>query len=335
MRTGGALQGREQAPYRRAVLGLRRAVAVTHLRFAINPPQTGTAGEANNAATTKRGVPFRNCLLWKTRSKEFRVPRPQTAIPVINLVATVHEAISNRGATQSGWKPGTVSISLMPSRRCLGRGLSATVSATPPKRAPGHGLPAPILNANASGTVTGRTRSYQQYHGTSITFGDRFALTSQITYTWECRRSCASRPAIREFQDGTVAFPHRSTGHRNVVLYLCNIEGGGQPGTPRLKTAPPFHPPGTVVARPADPHPHPAPKPGSRSTPHHTRCRRTGGTRPPSIRHPLVQGERMNTPVFPNPAAGLSARGRRHASRTHRSETARHAPFVIDTRSPL
>ena len=166
MRTGGALLGREQAPYRRAVLGLRRAVAVTHLWFAINPPHPGTAGEANNAATTKRGVPFRNCLLWKTRSKEFRGPRPQTAIPVINLVATVHEAISNRGATQSGWKPGTVSISVMPSRRCPGRGLSATVSATQPKRAPGHGLPAPILNANASGTVTGRTRSYQQYHGT-------------------------------------------------------------------------------------------------------------------------------------------------------------------------
>ena len=101
--------------------------------------------------------------------------------------------------------------------------------------------------------------------------------------------------------------------------------GGGATGhsPPENRTLVP--PSGPVVARPVDPHPHPAPKPGARGTPHHTRCRHTiGGTRPPSIRHPLLQGGRMTTPAFPNPAAGLSARGRLHASRTHRSGMSRH-----------
>ena len=194
--------------------------------------------------------------------------------------------------------------------------------------------PRPSPNANAPGTVTGRARPYQLISRNAITFGTRFAWISQITYTLQCGCQFPLPPAIREFPDGTVAFPHRSTGRRNVVQYLCNY-GGGATGHSPPETRNPVPAPGPVVARPVDPHPHPAPKPGARGTPHHTCCRRTGGTRPPPIRHPLVQGARMNTPAFPNPAAGLSARGRRHASRTHRSETARHAPFVIDTRSPL
>ncbi len=120
-----------------------------------------------------------------------------------------------------------------------------------------------------------------------------------------------------------------------VASCIYVIMGGGADGRTPPEARTPVPPPGPAVARPVDPHPDPAPKPGSRGTPHHTRCRLTGGTRPPSLQHPLAPRGRMTTPTFPLPAAGLSARGRRHASRTHRSEMPRHVPFVIDTRRSL
>ena len=221
------------------------------------------------------------------------------------------------------------------------RGLPATVSVTPPKEAPCRGLPSQFPGPSRTPTLpepsqepdafgkfqvqhrarraseAGQARPLRWHNGISSHSASELAQKSQ--YGMLRHADANAYRCCHPFQDGTVVFPHRSADRRSGILHIYK-KYREQTGARRLK--------------PTDPDP--APKPGSRSIPHHTRCRRTvGGIRPPRIRPSLVQGGRMTTLAFPTPASGLSARGRLHASRAHWFEMSHHIQFVLDTRRPL
>ncbi len=95
-------------------------------------------------------------------------------------------------------------------------------------------------------------------------------------------------------------FPRTTPLAAAVLSCIYVNEGGGADGRTPPEVRNPVQPSGPAVARPTDPHPNPAPKPGARSTPHHTRCRRAvGGTRPSPTPRALVQGMRMAALAFP------------------------------------